>query len=243
MPFIAADTTYVAPTRLVIATWGLPKVGKTTFGLTFPEPIYIYNFDYGYGPVISAAEGKNVFVADYILPDTFDLSAYKQVLTQFQKDWRQGVEEADAAGGSVIVDTASQLWEVIGQGLVNEVREDRQYRNQAEGKNAKDSRLDYRIANSFMDATLKRPLQTDHCNALYIQRAAPVYEGGQEMPGKFKMHGFKATDSIAETVLNMAATKEGGVMGRIDFSRWGGPAIRGTQIGNPTYEMVMAALS
>lgn len=258
MPFQLVDTTYEAPLRLVVAGWGNEKVGKTSFALTMPGPIYLYNFDYGYRPVVASAEGKELYVASYVLPDQFSVSSYKAVMASFQKDWADGIASAAERGGSVVVDTASQLWTVIGQCMTGEVREDRAEENEvraAEGKRqAQDSRLDYRKANAMMDSILKRPLTVvgqDKVNVMYIQRASPIYEGSSDT-GRTKMHGFSTTGNIVEMLLYFGIDEPKDKMGqplpskyfaRIDFSRYLGATLRGVRIDNPTWDKVTALVS
>jgi len=146
MSFVQVSTEYEVPSRLVVAVWGEEKTGKTSFALTMPSPIYVANFDYGYRPIISVAEGKELHVASYVLPDVFSVSSYKHIIADFQKDWSDAIATAANRNGSVVIDTASQLWTIVGQCMTGEVREERAEQNEVrvtEGKQpAQDSQLD-----------------------------------------------------------------------------------------------------
>src|SRR6266542_3694298 len=122
MPIELVDTTYSPPSRLVTAIWGDEKVGKTSFALTMPEPIVLYDFDYGYRPVVSVAEGKELRVAQYLIPDEFSVKSYRAIVDKFREEWAEGMALVAPRGGSLIVDTATHLWSIIGQCMTGEVR-------------------------------------------------------------------------------------------------------------------------
>ena len=54
-----------AKNRLLLNVWGPPKAGKTTLALTFPEPIYYFNFDLGLEQHIGRIAEKQMFVSQY----------------------------------------------------------------------------------------------------------------------------------------------------------------------------------
>lgn len=257
MAFAKVDTTQPSVERIICAPWGLPKDGKTTFALSFPAPIYLFNADYGYREVLRMAEGKEMYVSDYALKEEFDADEWMPEVLRFRSEWNEAVEQADQRGGTVILDTASQFWQMIGPTMVAETAK------RAARKSDKNMRTDYGPANLLMSTLLKRPHQAPNgkVNAVYIQRAKEIYNEAGAATGRYQLHGFSETESIVQLVINIASKREiqqkngspvtdakgnpkmvSRVFGTIDRCRFG-KEFEGLQIENPTYDGLMGLLA
>jgi hypothetical protein len=238
VPFTRVDTTPSAPDRIIAGAWGLPKEGKTTFALSFPAPIYLFNLDQGYREIVAkAAPGKEIYVSDYLLPEEFDLGTYVPLAKRFRKEWAEAVAQAGERHGTVVLDTASQAWTLIGTTERESAEEQRRQRN----PKAKEMRTDWGPANLMMGSMLRRPFQVPGCNAVYLQRAKEVYSGGGEATGVYQMHGFSETAGIVQILLNIFS-REKRVLGRIDVCRFD-KSWEGNEISDPTYAKLYELVS
>lgn len=248
MPFIAVDTDHPPMAdKLVLATWGLPKEGQTTLGFTFPDPIYLFNFNFGYSELLQHMKGRKLYVADYRLPDEFEAVSYRRAVTQFKKDWAEACDQAANNGGTVMIDKDTELWQVIGATLTSELREENAEKAQAKGKDAKPSRLEWGPANLMMGNLQKRPFQVG-CNAIYTHSAKERYSSSGEATGTYMLHGYSQTEANVQVVMQMLArrtpTNEQRIIGRIERCRFiGGQELVGTELTDPTYEKIMALVS
>lgn len=251
MPFTEVDTAHPPMARkLVLATWGLPKEGQTTIGIkTFPDPVYLYNFNYGYAELLRDPEmqGRRLYVVDYRLPDEYHPVEYRRAVTQFQKDWREGCDQAAENGGTVMIYKDTELWQLIGTTLTQETRAENELKASEKGKQYKQSRLEWGPANLMMSNLQKRPFQVG-CNALYTHSAKEQYSSNGEALGTYKMHGFSETSANVQVVMEMFAQKSADgkgqrIKGRIERCRFiGGQKLVGTVIADPTYATLMAAI-
>lgn len=237
MPFQLVDTNAVAPSRLIAAPWGQAKEGKSTFALTFPEPIYLFNKDDSYTELLGNFSGKEIYVADYPLEPDADYDVRLKQVEQFRKDWIEAVNQAQERGGTVIQDKSSQFWALIGNTLKEKAHRVRLVKNAS----AREMQTDYALPNGFMDAILKRPYHFDRVNACYVMGAKELYsENGQPL-GKFVSHGWGETESVVQVVLGLS-TRKGEIIGRLDRCRFG-KQFEGQEILNPTYDSLMGFLA
>lgn len=257
MAFQRADTSKKPPKRLVTAVWGQEKVGKSTFALSFPDPIFYFNFDYGVQKLIDSGEyaDREIYIINYPIPTTASVREHKPLLMEFEKQWKEAINEANARAGSVVLDTADEQWAIVGNALTGEIREARHERNAEEGKNAQDTRLDWRAANTFEDAILKRPWQFPNVSACLINRAQEIYDGGGKPSGQFKMHGYKWIPYIVDMVVRLHVKQRmTNVNGRTILEQdhkatlecIGPPSMQqhvGLELADPSYDLIMDLLS
>ncbi len=248
MAFRAVDTD--APSsaeKLVLASWGLPKEGQTTLGFTFPAPIYLFNFNFGYADLVPLLKGKKLYVADYPLPDEFEPITYRRVVTQFRKDWVEACEQAASNGGTVMIDKDTEAWQIIGTTLTAEVREEAEEKARAKDKTRQSVQLDWGKANLMMGNMQKRPFQVG-CNAIYTHAAKERYNEKGQPTGMYVMQGFGGTESNVQVVLQMlvhrTASGEQKIVGRIERCRFlGGQQHVGSEIVDPTFDKIMALVA
>lgn len=237
VPFTAVDTAAVTPTRLIVAPWGEPKSGKTSFGLSFPKPLFLFNLDHSYQELLGNHAGAEIYVANYELGDEYHYETYLKAIEQFRKDWIEAVNQADERGGSVVLDKASQFWSLIGPTLKEKAHRVRIARNAS----AREMQTDYALPNSLMDGVLKRPYHFPRVNACYIMGAKERYSENGQALNTFQPQGWGDTESVVQLVLGLI-TRKGEIVGRIDRARFG-KNYEGLELASPTYDSLMAVLA
>src|SRR6266542_2778488 len=107
-----AFTKYQPPAkRLLVSLWGAAKRRKTSLALTFPSPIYYLDHDFG-------LEGLGAWIpsdfhhSQILIPEEFDLDEGKRLLGQVLEDFQDACEAANEASGTVVIDTATQVWQL-----------------------------------------------------------------------------------------------------------------------------------
>jgi hypothetical protein len=222
------------PQRIIAAIRGNAKEGKTAFALDFPEPVVIFNFDYGYESaakfILHKDPGKKLYHFDMPITDDMSVTEMAATLKKFQAKYVECLNYCDALGGTVVVDTASDLWRIVQEAVLGPIKE-----KLAPGKYM--SQFEYGKANIVMAGLLRRPYHLENVNAVFIHRNKPIYSGG-EATGRFEGQWFNDTPAIVEYVFevfeDMADKK---IKTRIEVCR---PdcTLRGTVLVNPTHSLI-----
>lgn len=114
--------TDTAPKGILLSVEGLQKCGKTEFGLSMPDPVFVLNLNFGLDGVIQkkVKQGRRYFVLDIPIPFTKDLPGTGVTIlsTAAAEQWRKSVlvlQEAikDPDVRSIFIDTGSELWELL----------------------------------------------------------------------------------------------------------------------------------
>lgn len=103
--------------RLILAVDGLEKHGKTSFGLSAPGPIVLFNFDYGLeGVVQKYAKDKKVYVEDMKLdipPDAKEKQAEEIAGALWRRFRTRYLEALKLKARSIVWDTGTEVWELL----------------------------------------------------------------------------------------------------------------------------------
>jgi hypothetical protein len=220
MPFKNAAEVGVHPLPLRVNIWGEPKTGKTSFTLTWPRPIHFFNFDHGFMELLlKHPEWQDqFFYENYYLPANPTLEQGEAVLQQFVDDWQ---EAAQVEGGTMIVDTATDLKELVTFVKVSQKLEEKIKKLKAKNPNADEDtvqimRPDYAPRNQLMRAILSLPALTDHKNVVYVWKAREKYSGNGAPTGQFEGDLFKDAPYIAQATM---ATKRLGFGKNTSFTK------------------------
>lgn len=220
MPFKSAREVGVTRLPLRINLWGEPKTGKTTFTLSWPRPIHFFNFDHGIRELLLKHPElqEDFYLADYYLPANPTLDQGEAVLQQFVDDWQAA---ADVVGGTMVIDTATDLKELvtfvkISQKLEEKVRKMRAKNPKADEDSVQILRPDYAPRNALMKAILALPALTDHKNVVYVWKAKEKYSGNGAPTGQFEGDMFRDAPYIAQGTL---ATKRLGFGKNVTFAK------------------------
>ena len=120
--FRRADTPIAR--RIICSIDGLEKQGKDHFSLTAPGPICVISTDQGLDGVVQKFQAKKeIYIADYrislaatglkkrTLEDMQELSsACNKIWSNIVRDYNEALE---SGARTVIVDTATELWEIL----------------------------------------------------------------------------------------------------------------------------------
>lgn len=248
MVFVKADPADAAK-RLVLSLWGDAKEGKTHFSLTAPPPIWYINLDFGVDELLHKFPGLDVRRADLEMTEATDASTYKKLLANFHKDY----VEALTMGGTVVVDTATQLWQVVQKVKLDAVIEERteafyaKHKKMPEPGEIKLFPFDYADANTYMGGLLRRAAQQRKTNVIFINRAKEDWSS-QGPTGTVSFQGFKDTAAIVQMTLKLFTKREGQgdkktfkVMGKIESCRFD-KELEGMELENPDFETLLAAV-
>lgn len=209
-PFVGAQTP--ANKRLIVGVWGLPKTRKTTIGLTGPEPIRVINFDFGLEELLYQFPNKNIehTGGELHIPGTFDVEVFTKLLAKAEDRYRWALE--NTKGGTVIVDTTTEFWQLVQDVELEPVRRRRQARAIAANKDPDDIVLypfDYGNANRRMRGFLKMPHKFPGVNVVWTFRSKPVYDSkGQVIPGLYDPQWHNEVPSWAQVVVHTFAQPE-----------------------------------
>lgn len=111
--------------RLILSLDGLEKQGKNHFAFTAPGPIAVISLDIGLDSVVQKFQDKKeIWVADYRAPVGLTGNKKKPTAEEMQElanlcseTWamicREYLEVLDGGARTVIVDTGSELWELL----------------------------------------------------------------------------------------------------------------------------------
>ena len=243
------DTPYLNKQRAIVAPWGAGKHGKTTFGMTFPEPIHYFNWNYGLEGMIEPFKDKWIEVAGVDRPDGsigygLNPMSTKQdcidMLRVFKEDYTKSLVVCNAAAGTVIIDTGTQLWDTVMTAKLEEVRR-RKYSKKKE-EDVDFLSFDYGEANAEMFDIFGSPLQYPMLNAVYIHSAKDEYIG-KDRSGRLTMDCWKGVINTAQVICQCqkVSDQEGTRFTlRLNFCRLES-SIEGLVLDEPTYEYLALA--
>lgn len=98
-----------AEPRLLLATDGFDKTGKTEFALSAPGPIVVFNLDMGLEGVVEKWLDKKVVVVEQFEIPTFDKQQeYAKLWSRFYDKFRKAVANQDVR--TIFCDTGDDVW-------------------------------------------------------------------------------------------------------------------------------------
>lgn len=237
--------------RLSVASWGEWKKGKTRFLLSFPAPIIVFDLNFGFEGV-----DRQVFeeedIKRYSIQDD-DIGGLKldhkltvvgvnepvfaeadgrvQVYNRFKPWYTKALKLASKEGGTLGVDTATELDDLVQAATLEEVRVHK-YKGKTDAEDFQPSAFDYGKRNDIMARIYTAPLQVPNLNACFTHKAKPEYQG-KEQTGRHVMAGWSGAGGQVQVVMHQY--KEGNQFkGRVEVCR-GNPAFEGTVVDNPSY--------
>jgi hypothetical protein len=98
--------------RTIIGVEGLEKEGKTSFALSAPGPIALFNMDIGLeGVVEKYIDEKEILVADFDYRDATSASEWVEMWERIKKAFLAAGKNKDIR--TVVLDTATEMWELL----------------------------------------------------------------------------------------------------------------------------------
>ena len=193
--------------RMIVALWGGEKTGKTHFCLTAPQPIYLINTDHGYRELLRRPEFRDL---DILVEDICEdpaagalgsFEAAQPALALFHETYMGWIQELKQHTGTIIIDNASFLWDLVQYVKLEEAKRER-FDKQSKAKTVdelRDSRFDYGPVNHYYNVMM-RAIYNTQGNLILTHSAKSKYdERGQEL-GQLQMQGFRGTGSIVQAV-------------------------------------------
>jgi len=97
---------------LKVGVFGAWETGKTHFSLTFPEPVYVIDTEFGVAPVARKFPDKKIYILEacVIDPTTDEFDALAS-LEQFEEAVKS---LKDVEKGTIVIDTGTDLWSWLG---------------------------------------------------------------------------------------------------------------------------------
>lgn len=104
---------------LAILAWGPAGVGKTHLGMTFPKPIFAFDFDLNMNETMRQFQGQNIFKRTFMVPPLGEWLRAKELADRFLKEYYEALTKLERLGkstgvyGSVMLDSVTQLWDLL----------------------------------------------------------------------------------------------------------------------------------
>lgn len=170
-------------TKIAALVHGFAGVGKTSFGLTFPGPHYIFNLDRNIGHLTKQmpADWDAEYEGDMEMATAVPTKGMAQmVLNKFDAL----MNKALAGGtGTVLVDGWDIFWDLVKLAKVNGI---------AEGN---DLPKEYAPANAYMNNWLMK-LGRSRLNIVFTTMSSKVWSGAKTETDRVKADGFKHKDRM-----------------------------------------------
>lgn len=193
-------------TGLVVQVWGAPKRGKTHFAMTAPAPIVVFDLDMGLRGVTHKFPDKEIYARAYpIRPDQVDdIDEQARILDTIERDILRARDLVSPLGGTIVIDTESQLWQLASLVKLSEERTqgERAKLAASSGKTVRPMQFDWRRANSYMSALLRTIISDTRVNVVFISRASEQYQDGNPT-GRIEPQCWKETPYIVDTVVQI----------------------------------------
>lgn len=228
--------------RLTCTVWGPPKVGKTTFALSFPEPIYYFLWDSGgldHHLTRVQETGKAVYVAAYDLSTILSPADATPAINEFAADFNAACK--DVGTGSIVFDTASELWELFRLKMYGDI--EKQFKAKGRDMPEKLPQRFYEKPNEDWRRMLRQVKDRTAASLVLVEREKPVYDASGQDTGRTARRGQSSNSYETQITLRMGVdlTPDGKVAGHhgiVEASALG-DALVGMKFESPTYDMVV----
>ena len=193
-----------APQRLVLVYTGEPGEGKTHNYLTMPEPIVIFNVDFGLEGVIEKFSDKDIVIVDVTWPDVGEQADYRRIWDEMMGKLKLALAGLKGTGGSVVFDTFTELvelaeWAFVGK--INEIPPTRHKQYQAPLR------------------AIVRDVMAAGVNGAFIHKYGPVYGRPQDS----EIKGYRDMQYQAQAVVLCTRDENGNRVQEILKCRANGP--------------------
>lgn len=194
---------------LALSVFGTRKCGKSTFVVgnkaagipSCPQPIYIINLDNSIRELIDKVDeaSKAGIYVTTLVPN-------KPAPLMSDRDWKGLVDKAEqsilyaaqitmAEGGTLVIDTATQMWEYIRMAELAPI----QRKREAEGKRL--YQYDYGIANTRMRNLLY--MMKPAGNLVLLHHAQEQFDSNGNSLHTYTYKGFGEVDQIVQTEVQL----------------------------------------
>lgn len=221
MPFQRAVAE--ASSKLVISLWAREKRGKTHLALTFPEPIFIFNWDEGLDELLPKFRDKQIHRADYPLSAQATVDEYRAMFQTFLGDI-QYIGNNRVPGGTIVFDTGSHLWQMIQKVDLDTIK--------AKRKSGEIFPFDYADANAHFSQIVQYVKRLD-MNVVMLHRARALYDDKGNKTDRWEAQENGQVPYLVQHVLRLF-TRDGQRFVLIESSRTK-PELEGIELPGPDY--------
>src|SRR3990167_5852816 len=208
---------------MIIAAWGPEKSGKSTIGLTMPQPIWCANFDLG---IDESQLGRfpGIKYEDTKYPLPIELRLGVGLITKVKALWEQFIADfVDVLEGrklykgeqyaTILIDTSTQMQRTVRRALLQMKQEVQMERwtngSRKSGEELRSSllQIEYGEPNSKMQAVIYAPKQygkhmfLSHYETEEYKDSLIHGEKVSMATGKMIMEGFKDTTGLSDIVM------------------------------------------
>lgn len=175
--------------KIIITISGEPKVGKTHFALSCPEPIEVFDFDGGVTDLLSKFD-KDIRLHQFIV-DVWGKEPVSPLWEGFLEAYKEALV-GDAK--TIILDTATQLWEVVRLAHLERVQKE------SPKERVRLQPVEYAVPNSIMRSVISAP-KANEKNLVLTHYIKEVWDNEGRKTGLFEPDCFKHTEGLADLVL------------------------------------------
>lgn len=192
------DEGAVFTSPLKVMVWGDAKLGKTHFAMSFPEPIYVIDTEFGAPPLLRKFQGKdiNIMSAAVLDPDT-DEPDMEKSLDKLEKAIST-LKDLDR--GTIVIDSGSDIWGWLGAWVEQEAAK--------RGKITKagtPQRLEWGRANLRWTQLILRLMNKDGMHFVITSQPRELYNKSGEAMGVYEPRVQKMTKFKCDLVLNITS--------------------------------------
>ena len=213
--------------NISVSISGIPKTGKTHWALGFPDPIRVFSFERGANFVATKFPNKDIEIYSFdpplqnsIEPEPYAEALWNEIRPLYAKTC------ADPKVQTVVIDTATHLWEIVSTALVERLHR----------KNI--LQREYGPANKDMLWLLVNPIINGK-NLVTLQYLRPRYVN-DVATDEMELDGNRRTEGIVDVVMetSIKGKKFHTVIVRNRFE----PEVNGYEFINGSYEDLLLAL-
>jgi len=259
---------------MIVGIWGEDKTGKTTLALSAPKPLIYQEFDIGgfnrANKNVNGITVKDDYEAGLIIRERYAMpfqigsinmeqmtikpskivSGMKELFYKWLARYIAGLDNEEIQ--TIVIDTATLLWEITCQGYLQEKQELQLDTNGKLKPNEKALRVnlqppEYREPNTRMRGVMYQAQEREK-HLILLHHATDEYgpillkDGsvGEGKTGKRIRHGWAWLGDAADLVVHTTyqkekkGNKEAGFYGDVELS--GEPGLLDMSLQNPTYE-------
>lgn len=222
---------------IIVSISGEPKSGKTHFCCTAPAPIRFFDFDQGSEAIIGIKFPDAEIVASQHFLDVWGKEKTLPIWKDFETQYKEALR-ADNGIQTIVIDTATQLWEVLRLAHFERV--------QAESGTPRKrlQPVEYAEPNSLMKAVIIAARAAGK-NLIITHYIREVYDEDGKRTGRYEPDQFKSTNGLADIILTIESRKRKGTSGQdaivtIQGNRFDREVV-GVQLTNPTFADIATA--
>ena len=179
---------------MLISISGQPKSGKTHFALTMPEPIEFFDFDGGVLDLVGKFQ-KDIRLHQCLV-DIWGKEAVSPLWEKFLASYKAALA-GDAE--TIVIDTATQLWEVLRLAHFERVQK-------ADPGRKKLLPIEYSEPNSLMRSIILAP-RANNKHLILSHYIREIWDSEGRKTERSEPDCFKHTEGLIDTVLSFEAKR------------------------------------